>query len=111
MFGKIFTILGVATVAVSAFEFDFQKELANNQQELQKFGEFLEGFGDVANDTLSQLESNKREYKIQLAKIIERAAYEAELNYARTIEPVAQDYADFLKTLEVNQNCNETCIV
>jgi hypothetical protein len=50
MIAKIFTVLGLASVAVHA-AIDFEREAANYQQELENFAEYLEGFGDVAENT------------------------------------------------------------
>jgi hypothetical protein len=103
MFGKIFTILGLVTVSVMASEFDLSDEIAQLEQ-------FAGDVYQIGAKTHYQVENNKRAYKQELAGIIQRAEAEVQLNYAKIIQPVAQDYADFLKTLDINKACNETCV-
>lgn len=46
-----------------------------------------------------------------LAEIFEKADAEVQVHYGRVVQPVAQKYAEFLKTLKVNKDlCDEQCI-
>lgn len=53
---------------------------------------------------------NKKQYRRDLIKILGDAEEEVQQNYLRILQPIAQEYSEFLKTLEINVNCNETCV-
>ena len=55
--------------------------------------------------------SNKKEYKKQLISILKDAERQVQINYGKTIQPIAKEYSEFLKTLEVNAACDENCVV
>lgn len=46
-----------------------------------------------------------------MISILADAEKQVKLNYGKTIQPIAKEYAEFLKTLEVNAACDENCVV
>lgn len=103
MYAKIFTILGLAATTALAYEIDLSAKVNQTLEFLQEAEEFGE-------ETLSDLEDNKRDYKHALLKILQDAEKQVQTNYQRVIQPVAEDYAAYLKTLKVNEKCDEECV-
>lgn len=55
MLGKIFTILGIVTVAVRAFEIDLGKELGQVKQEVDQFIQYADGFRQIGQNSIEEL--------------------------------------------------------
>ncbi len=103
MLGKIFTVLGLVSMTTFAQQLDFSDELS----QLKQFGGNVIRIGADADRALAQ---NERTYQAELARIVNETLHQIENNYAQVVQPVAQEYSEFLKTLEVNVACNETCV-
>ncbi|CDW85015.1 UNKNOWN [Stylonychia lemnae] len=103
MYAKIFTVLGLAATTAMALEIDISAKV---NQTL----EFIQDAQDFSESTYSDLQQNKKDYKKTILKILQDAEKEVQTNYQRVIQPVAEDYAAFLKTLKVNENCDEECV-
>ncbi len=53
----------------------------------------------------------KRDFVESVQDILLRAEFDVQVNYAKTLQPLAEKYAKLLKSLQFNKNCNETCVV
>ncbi len=104
MIGKIFTILGLVSVVVA------QTQAVDFSDEIELLQDFASDVYSIKYNAHTEIQKNKKEYKRQLADIIERASYEVELNWAQVVQPVAQEYAELLKTIEMSPKCNQTCV-
>jgi len=115
MFTKIFTIIGVVAASTLAYEIDLSQKvnetIENYQQAVQNVRELEQEFGGLVVDTVGELQQNKRDYKRTLLSILQETEQEVQANYLKVVQPVAQEYAEYLKTLKVNENCNENCVV
>ena len=103
MFAKIFTIIGVCAATTLALEFDLSETV-------NKTLEFVDESSDYIKNQTKIINKNKKDYKRQLVQILDTAEQEIQRNYGKIVQPVAEDYAAFLKTLEVNANCDEHCV-
>ena len=82
MLGKIFTVLGLVSMSTYAQQLDFSDEFL----QIKQFAINVNSFGVAAERAL---ESNKRTYQAELARIVNETKFEIEQNYAKVVQPVA----------------------
>jgi len=61
-------------------------------------------------ETDAQAKANEKAYHKALERIIEQAEIEIEQNWERVLQPVAQDFSDFVHTLQIDDACDEKCV-
>ena len=93
MFGKIFTLLGIVAVAKTS------ASGLNITDEIAQIKEFVNEVASTGVEAHAQAKANKKAYNKALERIIEQAELEIEQNWATVLQPVAQDFSDFVETL------------
>eukprot|EP00347_Sterkiella_histriomuscorum_P000509 403375576 len=107
---RVFTILGLAAATTMAATQNQTTE-ADVSKFVNETLEYVQEIKQYSRAQLNEMKANKKQYKKELIQIIKDAEQQVQLNYGKVIQPIAQEYSEFLKTLEVNAACDENCVV
>ena len=105
MIGKICLLLGVSASVALGFRFEGSVDKTKVQEILGEWNNFKE-------TNKNELQGSTFTLQMELAEIFENAKADVQVHYGRVVQPVAQKYAELLKTMKVNKDlCDERCIV